>query len=422
MAKKVVLAYSGGLDTSVAIRWLKETHGLDVVTLTLDIGQPTAGLDDAVSRAKKIGAVQTIVVDARDEFIREFIWPAVKANALYEGIYPLATALGRPLIAKKLVEAAHSENADFVSHGCTAKGNDQVRIEVGVRSLDPAIKVIAPMREWVYTRAEAVDYAKKHGIVVPVKKESPYSIDENIYGRSVESGLLEDPNAEPREDAYAWTKSPTAAPDEPATVTIGFEHGVPVSLNGMPMSGIELIGKLNSIGGENGVGRIDHVENRLVGIKSREVYEAPAALILVKAHKDLETITITKDVAHFKSGLEQKFAELTYNGLWYSPLMKAIAAFVDETQKNVTGAVTLKLFKGSATVIGKESPHSLYDVKLATYGTGDAFDHTSAKGFIDVWGLPSRVAAAVDRKSHTSGPDPKKETLRVAEGQQGVRR
>jgi argininosuccinate synthase len=400
--KKVVLAYSGGLDTSVAINWLKTTKNLDVVTCTLDLGQDGADLKATEAKAKKIGAIATYTVDAKDEFCDGFIKYAIWANALYGGKYPLATALGRPLIAKKLAEVAQKERADFISHGCTGKGNDQVRIEVSTGALHPGLKTIAPMREWIYTRDEAIAYAEKNGIPVPVKKGKAFSIDENLWGRSIEAGPIEDATLEPPEEAFAWTNSPLEAPDEPAYVTIDFEHGQPVALNGKKMKLLDLVLQLNDIAGTHGVGRIDQIEDRLVGIKSREVYESPAAVTILYAHHELETLVLSKDVLQFKPQLEQKFGELTYNGLWYSPLMDSLKVFLEHTQERVTGQVKLKLFKGSIVVAGRTSKYSLYNKSLATYGTEDSYDHTAAEGFIKIWGLPLKVWQKAGKQGETT--------------------
>ena len=389
--KKVVLAYSGGLDTSVAINWLKNTKHLDVVTCTLDLGQDGADLKATEAKAKKIGAVSTYTVDAKDEFCDDFIKYAIWANALYGGKYPLATALGRPLIAKHLAAVAHKENADFIAHGCTGKGNDQVRIEVSTGALHAGLKTIAPMREWIYTRDEAITYAEKHGIPVPVKKGKAFSIDENLWGRSIEAGPIEDATLEPPEEAFLWTNSIADAPNEPTYVTLEFVKGLPVALNGKKMKLLDLVLQLNRIAGENGVGRIDQIEDRLVGIKSREVYESPAAVTILYAHHELETLVLNKDVLQFKTTIEQKFSELTYNGLWYSPLMEGLKAFLENTQRRVTGTVKVKLQKGNLVVAGRTSPYSLYNKSLATYGTEDSYDHTAAEGFIKIWGLPLKV-------------------------------
>jgi argininosuccinate synthase len=394
--QKVVLAYSGGLDTSVAIRWLQENYGLDVIAVSIDVGQP-GDMEKNIARAKTIGAVAAYALDARVEFAEDYVWPSLKANALYQGVYPLSTSIARPLIAKLLVDVARKEGASYIAHGCTAKGNDQVRFDVSIGALAPDLKIIAPMREWVMTREEEIDYAKKNDIPIPVKKACPYSTDENLWGRSCECGVIEDASKEPPEDSHEWTVSPLKAPNKPTYVEIGFEQGVPVSVDGRKLPPVELIMRLNKIAGENGVGRIDHVEDRLVGIKSRETYECPAAITLIKAHQALEGMVLIKDVLSYKKGIEQRYAELAYDGLWFSPLKDALDAFVDSTQKYVTGMVRVKLYKGSVEVVGRDSPFSLYNEGLATYAKGDEFDHTSAKGFIYVWGLPLKTVAAAHK-------------------------
>jgi argininosuccinate synthase len=391
--KKCVLAYSGGLDTSVIIRWLIENYGCEVVAFSADLGQ---GEDLKPLRAKAIGtgASKIIIKDLREEFARDFLVPALQANALYEGKYPLATALGRPLIAKWLVEIAKSEGADAIAHGCTGKGNDQVRFEVVTAALAPQLKCLAPVRVWdLRTREEEIAYARKHKIPIKATAAKPYSIDSNLWGMAIECGILEDPAVEPPEEAWHTTRSPQKAPARPQVVEISFTRGVPTRLNGRAMKLVPLIQELNRIGGLHGVGRLDVVENRLVGIKSRELYEAPAAILLIAAHQELEAMCLDREVAHFKPMLEAKFAELVYYGLWYSPLREAINAFVSKTQEHVTGKVRLKLFKGAVSVIGRESSSSLYDVALATYDTGDVFDRTAAEGFIRIFGLPSKVIA-----------------------------
>ncbi|ATY83941.1 argininosuccinate synthase [Kyrpidia spormannii] len=395
---KIVLAYSGGLDTSVAIAWLEEKFGYDVVALCLDVGEGK-DLDFVREKALKVGAVESYVVDARDTFAREFILPSLQANALYEGKYPLSAALSRPLISKYLVETAEKVGAVAVAHGCTGKGNDQVRFDVSVTALNPNLKIVAPVREWAWSRDEEIGYAKEHGIPIPITAENPFSIDANLWGRSCEAGVLEDPWAEAPEEAFDWTVNPKDAPDEPEDVVIAFEKGVPVALNGERLDLVTLIARLNQIGGRHGVGRIDHVENRLIGIKSREVYEAPAALILIRAHQELETITLPREVAQFKPILELKYTELVYNGLWFSALKQAVDAFIRETQRTVTGEVKVKLFKGQFQAVARRSPVSLYDFKLATYNPEDAFDHHAAEGFIKLWGLPTKVYAQVHRGS-----------------------
>ncbi len=394
---KVVLAYSGGLDTSVAIHWLQDKYDVDVIAIGLNLGQPPNS-DDIVARALRNGAIKADFVDVREEFVDEYVWPSLKANALYQNVYPLSTAIGRPLIAKKLVEIAKAEGAKYIAHGCTAKGNDQVRFDVGITTLDPTLKVIGPMREWHTTREEEIDYARQHGIEIIVKKESPYSRDENLWGASCECGILEDPWEEPPKDAWENTVDPIDAPDTPTYVEIGFEKGIPVCLDGKRMGGVELINALDKIASENGVGRIDHVEDRLVGIKSRETYECPAAITLITAHRALESLTLPKDVIEYKRGIEQKFSEMIYNGLWFGGLREPLQAFVDSTQEHVTGVVRMKLYKGQAIVVGRKSPVSLYDEGLSTYAAGDSFDHTSAEGFIYVWGLPGRTVTKAHKQ------------------------
>lgn len=390
---KVVLAYSGGLDTSVAVKWLQD-QGYAVVACCLDVGEGK-DLNFIQKKALTVGAVQSYVIDAKEEFANEYALIALQAHALYENKYPLVSALSRPLIAKKLVEVAEKEGAVAVAHGCTGKGNDQVRFEVAIQALNPDLQVLAPVREWSWSREEEIEYAKQNNIPIPINLDSPYSIDQNLWGRSNECGVLEDPWAAPPEDAYDLTVSLEKAPDTPVTVEIGFEKGVPVSLNGKSMKLSELIAELNEVAGKHGVGRIDHVENRLVGIKSREVYECPGAMTLLKAHKELEDLTMVKELAHFKPVIEKKVAELIYEGLWFSQLNNALTAFLKETQTFVTGTVRVKLFKGHAIVEGRKSPYSLYDEKLATYTSDDEFDHNAAVGFIKLWGLPTKVQSIV---------------------------
>jgi argininosuccinate synthase len=390
---KVVLAYSGGLDTSVAIPWLREQKNLDVVAVTVDVGQPV-DLESVRRKAEASGAVGAYVADARAEFANEYLLPALKANALYEGVYPLSTSLARPLIARHLVDVARREGAGYVAHGCTGKGNDQVRFDLSTTSLAPDLAVIAPAREWKMTREEEVAYARAHGIPVEATKASPYSTDENLWGRSVECGILEDPAVEPPEEVYGWTRAPAAAPEAPAYVTIGFERGAPVSLDGTPLPFHELIARLNRIAGAHGVGRIDHLESRVVGIKSREVYECPAATVLIRAHQAIEAMVLPRDLLDAKRGLELRYGQLVYDGLWFGPLRSALDAFVDVSQERVTGEASVKLFKGSAQVSGRRSPYSLYQHRLATYSSGDQFRQEMAEGFIYVWGLPVRTWAA----------------------------
>ncbi|WP_318508021.1 argininosuccinate synthase [Bacillus sp. T3] len=396
---KLVLAYSGGLDTSVAIKWLME-KGYDVVACCLDVGE---GKDLAFiqQKAKDMGAVESYIIDAKEEFAQDFALVALQAQAYYEQKYPLVSALSRPLIAKKLVEIAEKEGAVAVAHGCTGKGNDQVRFEVSFSALNPELEVLAPVREWKWSREEEIEYAKEHNISVPINLDSPYSIDQNLWGRANECGILENPWVAPPEDAYELTVSLEDAPDTPDVVEIGFEKGVPVTLNGESLLLSEIILKLNELAGKHGIGRLDHVENRLVGIKSREVYEIPGALTLLKAHKELEDLTLVKEVAHFKPIISQKIAEVIYNGLWFSPLTDALKAFLTETQKYVTGTVRVKLFKGHAIVEGRKSPYSLYDEALATYTSEDQFDHDAAVGFIKLFGLPTKVQAMEQVKKVT---------------------
>lgn len=388
--EKIVLAYSGGLDTSVAIKWLEEKYGYDVIALAIDVGQGKE-LEFVQTKALDIGAIESLVIDAREEFANDFIMPALKANAVYERKYPLATALARPLIAKKLVDIAHQFGAAAVAHGSTGKGNDQVRFDVSVNVLDPKLKIVAPAREWGMSREESIEYAKKHNIPIPISLENPFSIDENLWGRSIECGELEDPWVEPPAEAYSWTKAPEESPNLPEYVEITFAEGKPTELSGSAVNILELIEALNKFGGKHGIGRVDMLENRLVGIKSREIYESPAAAILLEAHRELEALVLTKDVAHFKTAIEQKYAELIYEGKWYSPLRDAFDGFNEIAQKRVSGTIRLRLFKGMATVVGRKSKYSLYDKSLATYETGDSFRHDSAEGFIDIWGLPLRV-------------------------------
>ncbi|WP_036478418.1 argininosuccinate synthase [Myxosarcina sp. GI1] len=390
-AEKVVLAYSGGVDTSVCIPYLKEEWGVkEVITLAADLGQGDE-LEPIRQKALKCGAVESLVEDATASFVKDYAFPAIQANTLYENRYPLSTALARPLIAKLLVEAAEKYGADAVAHGCTGKGNDQVRFDVGIMALNPELKVLAPAREWGMSREEAITYGEKFGIEFPVKKSSPYSIDRNLLGRSIEAGPLEDPMTEPPEEIYLMTEAIANTPDEPEYVTIGFEAGIPVSINGNNLDPVALIAQLNQTVGKHGVGRLDMIENRVVGIKSREIYEAPALLVLIDAHRDLESLTLTADITQYKRGIEQTYGELVYRGLWYSPLKAALDAFIQKTQERVTGEVRLKLFKGNATIVGRRSPNSIYTPDLATYGADDQFDHKAAEGFIYIWGLPTRV-------------------------------
>jgi argininosuccinate synthase len=394
---KVVLAYSGGLDTSVAIKWIAEKYKMNVIAMSIDLGAEK-DYEGIRKKALKVGAHKALVVDAKDKFINDYVFPSLQADAIYEGQYTLATALARPLIAKLMVEVALKEKATAVAHGCTGKGNDQVRFDVTVLALAPQLDVIAPAREWGLTREETIEYAHRFGIPVPVTVKSPYSIDENLWGKSIECGILEDPWAEPPEEVFTWTKSPQKAPNKPQYVEIGFQQGIPVSLDGKSMGDVELVEKLNSIAGENGVGRVDHLENRLVGIKSREVYEAPAATVLLAAHLALEQMTLSKDQLRFKARVAQEYADLVYNGLWFSAMHDDLTAYVKSTQTHVDGTVRVKLFKGKATVVGRKSPKSLYSYKLATYDREDKFDQSASLGFIQIFGLPVKTQAQVQKK------------------------
>jgi argininosuccinate synthase len=389
---KVILAYSGGLDTSVMVPWIGERYGLDVVTFTVDLGQGE-DIERIRQKALRTGATGAVAIDARNLFVDAFVFPALMAGAIYEGKYPLATALGRPLIAKLMVDAAREHGAKAVAHGCTGKGNDQVRFDVTFQTLAPDLKIIAPVREWKMSRDDSLAYAAKHNIPVEATKENPYSIDLNLWGRSCEAGVLEDPWDEPPADAFAWTADAAKAPDEPAYITIDFEQGRPVALDGERLDGVALIGRLNVLAGKHGVGRIDHVENRLVGIKSRELYEAPAGVVLHDAHRELESLTLSKQAARFKTIVAQEYADIVYNGLWFSAFHQDLFQFVLSSQRFVTGQVRVKLFKGKATVVGRKSEHSLYSKKLATYESGDLFDHDAAKGFIRLWGLGQQTQA-----------------------------
>ncbi|WP_134704516.1 argininosuccinate synthase [Ammoniphilus sp. YIM 78166] len=403
--EKIVLAYSGGLDTSVAIKWLQDTYNYDVIAVGLDVGEGK-DLEFVRDKAIQVGAIKSYVVDAKELFAEEFVLPALKANAMYEGKYPVVSALSRPLIAKVLVDIAKEEGAVAVAHGCTGKGNDQVRFDVTFTALDPNLKIVAPVREWGMTRDEEIAYAEKNGIPIPINLDNPYSIDQNLWGRACECGVLEDPWAEPPAGAYDLTTALEDTPNTPEEIEIEFVQGKPVALNGEKMLLSELILKLNDIAGKHGVGRIDHVENRLVGIKSREVYEAPGAMTLILAHRELEFLTQPREVAQFKPIVEHKISQVIYEGLWFSPIMDALQAFVEETQKFVTGTIRVKLFKGHATVVGRKSAHSLYDMELATYGEEDTFDHKAALGFIQLYGMPTKVYSQVNRE-HLNSNQPK---------------
>jgi argininosuccinate synthase len=391
--KRIVLAYSGGLDTSVAVRWVAERYDAEIIAVTLDLGQGEE-LTNVRERALAVGAVRAHVIDAREEFARDFVLPALQARAIYEDGYPLASALARPLIAKHLVAIARMERATAVAHGCTAKDNDQVGLDISVRALDGSLDLIAPAREWEMSRSDEIEYARLHNIPVPVTIASPYSIDSNLWGRSIECGILEDAWTEPPEDIYTLTRSPQQCPDEPAHIEIEFDRGVPVRVNGIDMAPVELIESLETIAGAHGVGRIDMIENRLVGIKSREIYETPAAALLLAAYGGVEELVCERDLAHTKQQLALQYATLIYNGLWYSPLRLALQAFMDQISRAVTGTAKVKLYRGSCAVVGRIAEGSLYDHGLATYEEGDSFQHGAAAGFIHVWSLPTKTWAA----------------------------
>ncbi|MEO6200031.1 MAG: argininosuccinate synthase [Cryobacterium sp.] len=395
MAERVVLAYSGGLDTSVGIGWLKDATGKEVVALAIDVGQSGEDMDVIRQRALDCGAVESIVVDAKEEFATDYVMPALKANALYQKRYPLVSALSRPLIAKYLASTAKELGANSVAHGCTGKGNDQVRFEAAVAALAPELTSLAPVRDFALTRDKAIEYAALHDLPIAQSKKSPYSIDQNVYGRAVETGFLEDPWNAPIEDLYTYTEDP-AVTREPIEVVISFDQGIPVAIDGVPVTPLQAIELMNMHAGSQGVGRIDIVEDRLVGIKSREVYEAPAGIALIAAHEELENMTIERDLARYKRTVESKWAELVYDGLWFSGLKRALDVFIDETQKHVTGDIRLKMHAGTAVVTGRKSTQSLYDFNLATYDTGDTFDQSMAKGFIELWSLPSKISARRD--------------------------
>lgn len=396
MTETLVLAYSGGLDTSVAIPWLKE-KGYDVIAVVLDVGQHGKDLAMIQAKALKVGAIQSLVIDAKAEFATDYVAPVIKANMLYEGEYPLVSALSRPLIIKKLVDIAHENNAVAIAHGSTGHGNDQVRFEAAIHALDPEMKIEAPIRDFQWSREEEIAYANAHGVPVPIVLDSPYSIDENLWGRAIEAGILENPWHQAPEEAYALTTAIEQTPDTPVFVDITFEQGVPVALDGVALPLADLINQLNELAGTHGIGRIDHIENRLVGIKSREIYEAPAAAVLMTAHKDLEDLTLERDVAHFKPIIEQQLANLVYEAKWVSPLFDSLMAFIDDTQKNVNGVVKMKLFKGNAIAVARQSAHnSLYDEDLATYTSASSFDQAAAVGFIKLWTLSNTVYEQVN--------------------------
>jgi argininosuccinate synthase len=397
MTEKIVLAYSGGLDTSVLTKWLQEKHKAQIITVTVDVGQQE-NLKEVEEKAKKLGVLKHYSIDAREEFARGYVFPAIKANALYEGKYPISTSLSRPLIVAKMVEVAEKEGATGFAHGCTGKGNDQVRFDVTVGALAPHLKIVAPVREWNMTRDEEIVYAKENGIPV-TSAAKKYSIDQSIWGRSIECGILEDASKEPPEDAFEWTVAPEKAPDQPEYVTITFEAGVPVALNGKKLAPLELIEQLNKIAGKHGVGRIDHIEDRLVGLKSRETYECPAAAVILEAHKDLEKMVLTRHEVLFKQQIDAEWTFMVYAGLWVEPLREDLEAFINKTQENVSGEVRLKLFKGGLQVVGRSSPMSLYDQNLINYNIKTGFNPAYSKGFIELWGLQTRMSNILKQKT-----------------------
>ncbi len=400
--KKIVVAYSGGLDTSVMVKWLHDKYSAEIITVTGNIGQ-TSEIKNLEEKARQTGASKSYIIDLSDDFISNYAWKALKAGAIYEGQYPLATAIGRPLLAKLLVDIAQKENADTVSHGCTGKGNDQVRFEVGIKTLDPSLDIIAPLREWEFkSREEEIDYAVENNIPIHITKAKPYSIDDNLWGIATECGELEDTTNAPPEDAYQMTVNPQNAPDQPEKLTIIFAKGVPVSVNGEELSPVDIVKKVNEIGGRNGVGRLDIVENRVVGIKSREVYEAPGALLLHRAHLELEKLTMDKDTFRYKQNVANVYANLIYDGLWFSPLFESLTAFVDKTQETVNGEIVLELYKGNIKVLSRSSAYSLYSKELATYTTDDTFDHEAAKGFIHLLGLPFETLTKIKKSIKAS--------------------
>ncbi len=390
MLEKAILAYSGGLDTSVAVKWIKEKYHLDVIAVSIDIGN-VDNLENIRQKAMEIGAIKSLVIDAKDTFINSFVFPSLRADALYERQYPLHTPLGRPLIAKLLVEEAKKEGISIIAHGCTGKGNDQVRLDVSITALAPEFKIIAPAREWNMSREETINYAQKHNIPIPITIDNPYSIDENLWGRAIECGVLENPWNEPPSDAFAWTKEIENTPKKATYIDIGFKKGTPISINNETMDGVSLIQKVNKMAGENGVGRIDHIEDRLIGIKSREVYEAPAAVVLIKAHQALEGLVFTKEQLRFKARVADEYADLVYNALWFSGLRQDLDAYIQSSQRYVSGIIKVKLHRGTCQIVGRQSPYSLYNYSLATYDKGDMFDQSASPGFIHIWGLPVKI-------------------------------
>lgn len=403
--EKVVLAYSGGLDTSVCLKWLQIEKGFDVIAVCGNVGQDESDLAAIKQKALDMGAIASFAVDMRDEYANEFLTLALAANGLYENSYPLLSALSRPLLSKHMVEVAHALGAHYIAHGCTGKGNDQVRFETSIKALDPTLEIVAPVREWdLHCREEEIEWAKAHGVPVAATKKSPYSIDDNLWGRAIECGVLEDPWAEPPADIWTLTADAADAPDHAEYVEIGFEQGVPCSLNGEDMPFVDIVKALNVKAGAHGIGRLDMVENRLVGVKSRECYEVPAAKVLIDAHKALETLCLDGATQHYKLGVEQQWATAVYQGMWFSPLKMALDSFCAATQQYVTGTVRMKLYKGSCTVTGRKSPYSLYDFNLASYGADDVFNHESAKGFIDLYGLPVTTWSAMQGPAADAAP------------------
>lgn len=397
--KKIVVAYSGGLDTSVMVKWLSQKYNSEIISVTGNLGQKK-DMENLEEKALRTGASKSYIVNLQNEFIEDYAWKALKAGALYEGEYPLATAIGRPLLAKLMVEIAQKEGADMIAHGCTGKGNDQVRFEVGIKTLAPDMEILAPLRTWEFkTREEEIDYALQNNIPISITKQKPYSIDENLWGIAVECGELEDTKNSPPEDAFQITKNPFEAKNKPEQVTITFEKGIPIAIEGQKYSGTELVAYLNAIGGEHGIGRIDMVENRVVGIKSREIYEAPGAVILLKAHHEVEKLTLDKDTFRYKQNVSSKVANMIYDGLWFSPLFNSLMTFVDSTQENVSGEIKLQLYKGNITILSRTSQFSLYNQELATYGAGDTFSHQDSAGFINIVGLPFKTISKVLQKN-----------------------
>jgi argininosuccinate synthase len=414
--KKVVLAYSGGLDTSMMLKWIQEEYEMDVISCILDVGQGT-DLGEVEEKAWSLGVLNHYTFDAKEEFAGEYVFPAIKANALYMGTYPVSSSISRPLIAKKVVKVAEMENAQAVAHGCTGKGNDQVRFDLTFKALNPELKIIAPVREWKFDRHSQIQWAKEHGVPVPVTADSPYSIDQNLWGRSIEGGILEYPNEMAPDDIWEWTKDVEDTPNEPNYIKIGFQKGVPVSIDGAGYGPVEVLQKLNKVGGDHGIGRIEHMEDRVVGLKTRETYETPAAEIILNAHKDLEKMVMTRHQKMFKFQVEHMWATIVYQGLWVDPLKHDLDAFIDSTQENVTGEVTLKLFKGSAKPVARESPLSLYDYNLASFDINTHYDQGDAVGFINLWGLPSVSAWNLKRKITDEGiPEIRKKVVPVPTG------